>query len=100
MAKVDVKVIRYDEANQNIEAIKGTYGQLGDKNATFTILKNLLIINLQGGAVYQDAKLPIVYDGFIQLSNGGRIIIKDSTLTCNLPNNVTGFGILVLRKWN
>ena len=100
MAKVDVKVIRYDESNQNIEAIKGQYGQLGDKNATFTILKNLLIINLQGGAVYDNAKLPSVYDGFIQLSNGGRIKIKDSTLSCNIPKDVTGFGILVLQKWN
>lgn len=100
MAKVDVKVIRYDESNKNIEALKGQYGQLGDSKATFTIIKNLLFINLQGGAKYQDAKLPTVYDGFIQLSNGGRVAIKDSTLNCDIPNNVNGFGVLVLQKWN
>ncbi len=97
---IDVKIIRYDEANQNIEGIKGQYGQLGDKNATFTIIKNLLIINLQGGAKYNDEKLPTVYDGFIQLSNGQRIKITNSTLNCNIPKDVTGFGILVLQKWN
>lgn len=97
---IDVKVIRYDESNPNIEGIKGQYGQLGDKNATFTIIKNLLIINLQGGAKYKDEKLPTVYDGFIQLSNGQRIKITNSTLNCNIPKDVTGFGILVLQKWN
>ena len=97
---IDVKIVRYDEANQNIEGIKGQYGQLGDKNATFTIIKNLLIINLQGGAKYDNEKLPTVYDGFIQLSNGQRIKITNSTLNCNIPKDVTGFGILVLQKWN
>jgi hypothetical protein len=97
---IDVKIIRYDEANQNIEGIKGQYGQLGDKNATFTIIKNLLIINLQSGAKYINEKLPTVYDGFVQLSNGQRIKITNSTLNCNIPKDVTGFGILVLQKWN
>jgi hypothetical protein len=97
---IDVKIIRYDEANQNIEGIKGQYGQLGDKNATFTIIKNLLIINLQSGAKYVNEKLPTVYDGFVQLSNGQRIKITNSTLNCNIPKDVTGFGILVLQKWN
>lgn len=100
MAKVDVKIVRYDSSNENIEALKGQWGQLGDGKATFTVIKNLLFINLQGGAKYQDAKLPSVYDGFIQLSNGQRIIVTDSTLNCNLPSNVTGFGVLVLSKWN
>jgi hypothetical protein len=100
MAKVDVKIIRYDEANQNIEGIKGSYGQLGEKQAAFTVIKNLLFVNLHKGAKYTDAKLPSVYDGFIQLSNGQRIIVTDSTLNCNLPSNVTGFGVLVLSKWN
>lgn len=97
---IDVKIIRYDEANQNIEGIKGQYGQLGDKNATFTIIKNLLIINLQSGAKYVNEKLPTVYDGFVQLSNGQRIKITNSLLNCNIPKDVTGFGILVLQKWN
>lgn len=100
MAKVDVKIVRYDEANQNIEGIKGQYGQLGEKQAAFTVIKNLLFVNLHKGAKYTDAKLPSVYDGFIQLSNGQRIIVTDSTLNCNLPSNVSGFGVLVLSKWN
>lgn len=97
---IEIKIIRYDSSNENIEAIKGQYGQLGDKNATFTVIKNLLVINLLGGAKYTDEKLPTCYDGFIQCSDGTRIQIKDSTLTCNLGSNISGFGILVLKKWN
>ncbi len=100
MNNMDIKIVRYDESNQNIEALKGQYGQLGDKNAVFTIVKNLLIVNLMPNAKYTDLKLPSVYDGFIQCSNGTRIQIKDSTLTCNLTSNVNGFGVLVLKKWN
>ena len=100
MNNIDVKIVRYDEANQNIEGIKGQYGQLGDKNATFTIIKNLLIVNLQANAKYDNVKLPTCYDGFIQLSNGQILQINNSTLTCNLDSTTTGFGILVLKKWN
>lgn len=100
MNNIEVKIVRYDEANKNIEGIKGQYGQLGHKNATFTIIKNLLVINLQANAKYDNAKLPSCYDGFVQLSNGQILTIKDSTLTCNLDSTTTGFGILVLKKWN
>lgn len=100
MNKAEVKIIRYDESNKNIEALKGQYGQLGDGKAVFTVIKNLLIVNLFGGAKYDNLKLPTVYDGFIQCSDGTIIQIKDSILTCNLSNEVTGFGVLVLEKWN
>jgi hypothetical protein len=100
MNNIDIKIVRYDSSNKNIEALKGQYGQLGQKLATFTVLKNVLIINLMSGAKYDNVKLPEVYDGFIQLSNGERIQVKDSTLTCNLASNVNGFGVLVLKKWN
>lgn len=100
MNNIDVKIIRYDESNKNIEALKGQWGQLGTKNAVFTIVKNLLVVNLMPNAKYDNVKLPTVYDGFIQLSNGQRIDIKDSTLTCSLDNSTNGFGILVLKKWN
>ena len=100
MNNIDVKIVRYDESNKNIEALKGQWGQLGTKNAVFTIIKNLLIVNLMPNANYDNVKLPTVYDGFIQLSNGQRIDIKDSTLTCSLDNSTNGFGILVLKKWN
>ena len=100
MNKAEVKIIRYDESNRNEEALKGQYGQLGDGKAVFTVIKNLLFVNLLGGAKYDNLKLPTVYDGFIQCSNGTRIQIKDSILTCNLANDVNGFGVLVLEKWN
>lgn len=97
---IDVKIVRYDESNKNIEALKGQYGQLGKKDATFTVIKNLLIINLMNGAKYDGVKLPECYPGFIQCSNGSRIQVKDSTLTCSLPSDVNGFGIFTLKKWN
>ena len=100
MNKAEVKIIRYDESNKNLEALKGQYGQLGDGKAVFTVIKNLLFVNLLGGAKYDNLKLPTVYDGFIQCSNGTRIQIKDSILTCNLANDINGFGVLVLEKWN
>lgn len=100
MNNIDIKAVRFDESNKNIEALKGVYGQLGQKNATFTIIKNLLFINLLNGAKYENVKLPQCYDGFIQCSNGTRIQVKDSVLNCSLPSNVNGFGIFVLKVWN
>lgn len=97
---IDLKIVRYDESNKNIEGLKGQYAQLGDKNAAFTVIKNLLFINLHSGATYNNERLPTVYDGFVQCSDGSIITIKDSTLTCKLANGVTGFGVLVLKKWN
>jgi hypothetical protein len=100
MNNLELKLIRYDESNENVEAIKGKYGQKGEQKAVFTVLKNLLIINLLNGAKYDSLKLPEVYDGYIQCSNGSRIQVKDSTLTCSLPSEVNGFGIFVLKAWN
>lgn len=100
MTKLELKVIRYDESNANQEALKGKYGQYSDGKAVFTLIKNVLLINLLPGAKYDSLQLPECYDSFIQLSNGGRIQVKDSTLTCNLGNNVNGFGQLILKKWN
>lgn len=100
MNTLAIKSIRYSEENENIEALKGIWGQQGDKNAVFTIVKNLLIVNLMPNAKYTDLKLPSVYDGFIQCSDGSIIQVKDSTLTCSLPSDVNGFGIFVIKKWN
>ena len=100
MNKAEVKIIRYDETNNNLEALKGQYGQFGDGKAVFTVIKNLLFVNLLGGAKYDNLKLPTVYNGFIQCSDGTIIQIKDSILTCNLANDINGFGVLVLEKWN
>lgn len=100
MNNVEIKIVRYDESNKNLEALKGQYGQLGKKDAVFTVVKNLLFVNLMDGARYTGTRLPEVYDGFVQCSDGTRIQIKDSTLTCSLPSGVNGFGVLVLKKWN
>lgn len=97
---MDIKVIRYDESNQNIEALKGQYGQYGDKKGSFTVVKNLLFVNLYSGAVYNNEKLPTVYDGFLTCSDGTIIEVKNSILNAKLDKGVTAFGVLVLQKWN
>lgn len=97
---MDIKVIRYDESNQNKEALKGQYGQYGDKKGSFTVVKNLLFVNLYSGAVYQNEKLPSVYDGFLTCSDGTIIEVKNSVLNAKLDKGVTAFGVLVLQKWN
>ena len=97
---LDIKLVRYDESNPNVEAIKGKYAQKGESRAVFTVLKNLLVINLLPGARYDSLKLPECWDGFVQCSDGTIIQIKDSTLTCSLPSDVNGFGMLVLKAWN
>lgn len=100
MNNLELKLIRYDESNENVEAIKGKYGQKGEQKAVFTVLKNLLIINLENGADYTDLKLPEIYDGFVMCSNGTRIAVRNSTLNCHLGDDVNGFGIFVLKAWN
>ncbi|MBO6194694.1 MAG: hypothetical protein J6O00_11190 [Clostridiales bacterium] len=100
MNNIDIKIVRYDDSNKNVEALKGQYGQIGKKDAIFTVIKNLLVINLLNGAKYDGVKLPECYNGCIQCSNGTVINVKDSTLTCSLPPDVNGFGILVIKKWN
>ena len=100
MNNLELKLIRYDESNENVEAIKGKYGQRGEQKAVFTVIKNLLIINLENGADYTDLKLPEIYDGFVMCSNGTRIAVRNSTLSCHLGDDVNGFGIFVLKAWN
>lgn len=97
---MDIKVIRYDESNQNIEALKGQWAQYGDKKGSFTVVKNLLFVNLYSGAVYNNEKLPTVYDGFLTCSDGTIIEVKNSILNAKLDKGVTAFGVLVLQKWN
>lgn len=95
-----INIVRYDESNRNEEALKGQYGQSSDGKGVFTIIKNILFINLFPGASYNNVKLPTCYDGFLLCSDGTRIEIKDSILTCKLTNNINAQGQLVLKKWN
>lgn len=100
MTELPIKLIRYDEGNQNVEALKGKYGYFGTDNVTYMVSKNILFIVLNEGAKVTEMKLPEVNDGFIQLSNGSRIAVNNSILNCSLGENVSGFGILSLKKLN
>ena len=100
MTELGMKLIRYDEGNQNVEALKGKYGYFGTDNVTYMVSKNILFIVLNEGAKVTDLKLPEVNDGFIVLSNGGRIKITNSILNCALAEGVSGQGILSLKKLN
>lgn len=98
--KVNLNIIRFDDSNENKEALKGQWGQCSDGQGVFTIIKNVLFIQLLNGASYNELKLPICYDGFLICSDGNRIEIKDSTLTCELSKDVNAQGQLILKKWN
>lgn len=95
----EIKLIRYDEMNENIEALKGKYGQVGNKNYTLTAIKNLLFINLHKGCIV-GISLPECYDSFIRTSKGRVIEINDSKLTASLDDNETASGFVVLKSWN
>ena len=96
----NIKIIRFDETNQNLEALKGKWAQYGDRYGSFTVMKNILFVNLYKGASYSGLKLPDVYDGFVQCSDGSVVQVNDSILTCSLGADTTGFGVLVLKSWN
>ena len=38
----NLKIVRWDEFNQNTEALKGQYAQYSDGYGVFTIMKNIL----------------------------------------------------------
>ncbi len=100
MNKVNLNIIRFDSTNENIEALKGQYAQYSDGQGVFTIIKNVLFIQLLNGASYNELRLPVVYNGFLICSDGSTIEIKDSTLTCELSKDVNAQGQLILKKWN
>lgn len=94
-----LRIVRYDESNKNLEALKGQYAQTGEKMYAVTIMKNILFINLYAGAKVE-IRMPNVYDGFLISSNGRRLNVKDNVLTAELEQDETAFGQLVLKKWN
>ena len=96
----NLKIVRWDASNQNPEGLKGKYGQCSDGKGVFTVIKNILFIVLLPGTKYDNLTIPQCHDGFLICSNGSRIYIKDSKLTCTLDNNTTAQGQLVLKKWN
>lgn len=100
MNNVNLNIIRFDSTNENIEALKGQYAQYSDGQGVFSIIKNVLFIQLLNGASYNELRLPVVYNGFLICSDGSTIEIKDSTLTCELSKDVNAQGQLILKKWN
>ena len=95
----NLKIVRWDEYNQNTEALKGQWAQYSDGKGIFTIIKNILFITLLPNTNYEDLVLPQCHDGFLNCSDGTIIEIKDSKLTCSLDNTTTAQGQLVLKKW-
>lgn len=94
-----LKIVRWDEYNQNTEALKGQWAQYSDGKGVFTIIKNILFITLLPNTKYEDLVLPQCHDGFLICSDGTIIQIKDSKLTCTLDNTTTAQGQLILKKW-
>lgn len=99
MDTAQVKLVRYSEENPNDEALKGKWGQLGNDWGCITVVKNVLYIVAYKGASV-DVKLPEVYDGFVQCSDGTTVAVDDSTLHLALADNVSAMGILKLKKDN
>lgn len=95
----NLKIVRWDEYNQNTEALKGQWAQYSDGKGVFTIIKNILFITLLPNTKYEDLILPQCHDGFLICSDGSNIQIKDSKLTCSLDNTTTAQGQLILKKW-
>lgn len=99
MDTAQVKLVRYSEENPNEEALKGKWGSLGESWGCITVLKNVLLVVAYKGANV-DVKLPEVYDGFVQCSDGICVAVEDSTLHLALADNVSASGILKLKKDN
>lgn len=94
-----LELVRLSEENEKYaEALKGFYGNVGEKSCSITVIKSLVFVNLFKGATLNDYILPEVYDGFISCSDGSYINVTNSKLTCNLNQNVTGFGILKMKN--
>lgn len=94
-----LKIIRYDSNNENIEAIKGKYGQVLTKDIAVTVIKNIMFFSIMNGASV-DLKLPDVYDGFLRTNKNRTIQVRDSKITTTLQSDENAVGILVLKKWN
>lgn len=94
-----LKIIRYDSNNENVEALKGKYGQVLTKDLVVTVVKNVMTLYLHNGADI-DIKLPDVYDGFLRTNKNRTIKVQESKITATLASDENAVGILILKKWN
>lgn len=95
-----MQIVRYSPENQNIEALKGKYGALGEDWGYTTVVKNLLFVIAFAGATVANYELPECYDGFLICSDGSCIQVNNSTLNLALDPSVSAQGILKLRRDN
>lgn len=96
----EMKLIRYSQENQNIEALKGKYGYLGETWGSVTVFKNVLLVVANRGAKVSDYQLPEVYDGFLLTNEGNTINITNSKLNLDLGASECAQGVLKLVKDN
>lgn len=95
-----LQMIRYDESNKNLEALKGNYGQDGQKSYSLHLIKNVLFIQLYDGCKVENVQLPTVHDGFLRTNKNRTIQIRDSKLSASLASDENAAGFVVLQKWN
>jgi hypothetical protein len=95
-----IKLIRYDESNKNQEALKGQYGQEGQKDYCITVIKNMLFVVIYDGGKMNDVKIPTCYKGFLMTNKGRRIQVDGSVINATMAPDENAQGILVIKKWN
>lgn len=95
-----MQIVRYSSENQNLEALKGKYGALGEDWGYTTVVKNLLFVIAFPGATVANYELPECYDGFLICSDGSTVQIENSILNLALDPDVSAQGILKLRRDN
>ena len=95
-----IKLIRYDESNKNQEALKGQYGQEGQKDYCITVIKNMLFVVIYDGGKINDVKIPTCYKGFLMTNKGRRIQVDGSVINATMAPDENAQGILVIKKWN
>ena len=95
-----IKLIRYDESNKNQEALKGQYGQEGQKDYCITVVKNMLFVVIYDGGRMNDVKIPTCYKGFLMTNKGRRIQVDGSVINATMAPDENAQGIFVIKKWN
>lgn len=95
-----MELVRFSPENQNIEALKGKFGVVGETWGKITVIKNVIFIIAYKGAKVSNYTLPECYDGFVQCSDGSVVQINDSKLSLDLGPDVTAHGFLQLKADN
>lgn len=100
--RADLRRVRLsDETFESgkIDALEGSYGQVGYQDFALIMVKNMLFIQLYDGCKV-DILIPTVHDGFITTNKGRVIEVKNSNLKAELADDENGQGFMFLKKWN